>query len=264
MEERGKHIAGLIEELAANAWPARFNQHVCGWRLRHTPGTASRRVNSVLAENLAAGIAVEDLIGMCEAFYADRGSPPRFQISPAVVPPDLDALLERRGYAIDAATSMFTASVEAVIERSGEAGCSFAVETSQVLSDEWLDCFHRIGDRREDDRQMLADTFRRIAPRAFFGLAREAGSPLAVAVAVVERGWGGLFSFATAVEHRRRGAASGLLRALTQRCRDCGAERLYLQVLVDNAPAIRFYRRFGFTPAYRYHFRWRPGPASQY
>ena len=37
--------------------------------------------------------------------------------------------------------------------------------------------------------------------------------------------------------------------------RSSGAERAYLQVHSENAPALALYRRFGFTEAYRYHYR---------
>jgi hypothetical protein len=42
----------LLEELAANAWPAEVVQFVDGWRFRYTLGVSSRRVNSVWPNNL--------------------------------------------------------------------------------------------------------------------------------------------------------------------------------------------------------------------
>lgn len=251
----------LIEELAANAWPAAECQDACGWRMRHTPGSASRRINSVLPTRLAAATDVEGLIDACEAFYRRRGSPPRFQISPAAVPTDLDERLARRGYTIDAPTEVLTAPLDAVLSRCRTVRCPFSLESQPMMTDEWLDCFHRIGDRAGDSRQTLEETFRRIGPPAFFGLARREGQPIAVAVAVVEGPWGGLFSFATQREHRREGAAGGLLRALTERCRDLRADSLYLQVMTANTDAIRLYRAAGFGPAYRYQFRIRADAA---
>ena len=38
----------LIEQLAANAWPAATVRLVDGWLLRYTPGVARRRSNSAL------------------------------------------------------------------------------------------------------------------------------------------------------------------------------------------------------------------------
>jgi ribosomal protein S18 acetylase RimI-like enzyme len=56
-------------------------------------------------------------------------------------------------------------------------------------------------------------------------------------------------------EQRRRGVAQSLLRTLAGWAGEQGAERLYLQVERDNAPARRLYDRLGFTEAYRYHYR---------
>jgi ribosomal-protein-alanine N-acetyltransferase len=42
-----------------------------------------------------------------------------------------------------------------------------------------------------------------------------------------------------------------LLQIAAQALRDCGAARMFLEVAVDNAPAIALYRRFGLSQAGR-------------
>src|SRR5207249_1327841 len=87
-----------LEELAANAWPAAVAQVVDGWRLRGNHG-ATRRANSVLANECGGRLGLEERLGLVEEFYARRRAPARFQICPASLPAGLDERLATRGYA---------------------------------------------------------------------------------------------------------------------------------------------------------------------
>jgi N-acetylglutamate synthase len=59
---------------------------------------------------------------------------------------------------------------------------------------------------------------------------------------------------------RRRGLAVALTTALCAAvsAHDDGAERVLLQVAIDNAPAIALYERLGFRISHRYHCRVAP------
>jgi ribosomal protein S18 acetylase RimI-like enzyme len=56
-------------------------------------------------------------------------------------------------------------------------------------------------------------------------------------------------------EHRRRGAATALLRALADWGRGLGATGAYLQVERDNRIAFDLYVRDGFREVYGYYYR---------
>jgi ribosomal-protein-alanine N-acetyltransferase len=55
-----------------------------------------------------------------------------------------------------------------------------------------------------------------------------------------------IISVAVAPELRRQGIAAALLEYTLRRLRESGARSVELMVRVDNRPAIRFYRGFGF------------------
>lgn len=74
-------------------------------------------------------------------------------------------------------------------------------------------------------------------------------------VAVLERGWAGVFGMATVVSWRRRGVGGALLGALARAVHERGAGHLYLQVETDNAGAQALYRGLGFTRSHGYHYR---------
>ncbi|MGH8882146.1 MAG: GNAT family N-acetyltransferase, partial [Stackebrandtia sp.] len=51
------------------------------------------------------------------------------------------------------------------------------------------------------------------------------------------------------------GAARAVLTGLADWAAGRRLRNLYLQVEPDNAPAVRLYRRAGFTDAFTYHYR---------
>jgi ribosomal protein S18 acetylase RimI-like enzyme len=55
------------------------------------------------------------------------------------------------------------------------------------------------------------------------------------------------------MEHRAKGIAEVLLRALEAYAKECGYTSLYLDSKKDLMPAIRFYRRHGYSPCERYN-----------
>jgi GNAT superfamily N-acetyltransferase len=59
----------------------------------------------------------------------------------------------------------------------------------------------------------------------------------------------------TLESYRRQRFGEGVLAAIARWAGDRGAERMYLQVEVENAPARSLYARVGFRPRYAYHYR---------
>lgn len=79
----------------------------------------------------------------------------------------------------------------------------------------------------------------------FFSLER-GGETLAIATSVRDNGWSGIIKL--------------LMRGIAEFCLEKKASRLYLQVVADNEPAVRLYKRLGFTPVCGYHDRSKPIP----
>ncbi len=59
-------------------------------------------------------------------------------------------------------------------------------------------------------------------------------------------GEGSITNIATLPAYRGKGYAGCVLRAILAAAEDAGAETLFLEVRVSNAPAIRLYERYGF------------------
>lgn len=242
----------LLDELAANAWPALVQQQLEDWRLR-AAGSVTRRANSVLTH--APIPSYSGWLQDVEDFYLRYNLPARFQISDGS-PPALDPLLETHGYITEAQTSVQIAQTATVLERATPSG-GYAIFISQQPDAAWLDAFLTIEGFHASKWEIYHHIFSAIGPRTCFALIRLDGEMVGVGMAVSERNWSGLFSIATAAKHRRKGIATQIVHALAGWSRQQNAPNLYLQVMQSNHAAINLYERLGFSLLYNYHFRYK-------
>lgn len=238
----------FLEELSLNAWPAIRQIHYDNWVLRLSAGH-TRRANSV---NILgpSSIPVEEKVDHCEHVYAREGLPAIFKFAGTPATAELDRLLDTRGYQSDGKTLVLTRNLDGLdpIPRTGfrsepelsETWCDLAIEMTGVT-----------GDRAPYLRSILAN----IAPMRCFGSIWDGAQPAAIGLAVVERGWVGLFDIVTAPKFRRQGHGTALVRNLLGWSKDAGAGNAYLQVFHENNAAIRLYDHLGFHYSYQYWYR---------
>ena len=242
--------AMLIEELAANAWPAAVQQQLDGWRLRASGGV-TRRANSVLARGpfpTYPGWPV-----LVAEFYARHKLPPRYQIS-AAAPTGLDSALHEQGYSVEAPTAVQTASCQAVLDHAAPLP-GYEIVPQDRLQPDWLAAFLAISEQPVAKHAVYAGIMRAIGPATCFVQVRDGSTAVGIGLAVAERGWAGLLDIATAPDRRGLGIGTAVVRALAAWSATQGANELYLQVAQENAVALRLYRRLGFHTAYTYHYR---------
>jgi ribosomal protein S18 acetylase RimI-like enzyme len=245
-----QELVQTLEELAANAWPAPVQQQLERWRLR-AGNNVTRRANSVLA--VEAMPVYRGWMDEVTRFYRMRDLPVRFHISDAS-PAGLEALLDHMGYEVEGRTSMQVAPCEAILDRSaGPDGLEMVA--FDHADGRWLDSFIQIESLEESKQETYARILARIGPRRRFVQARLEGQPVAVGMAVAERGWAGLFCVATAKAYRRRGIGVQVMRELARWGSEKGASHIYLQVMLNNRPAVELYEKLGFSHLYGYHYR---------
>lgn len=240
-----------LQERAARALPAEHREDAGGWWLRHAPGS-SWWVGSVLPHGAVRPGGLLQRVAGAEEFYAGRGAPARFQISPGVCPAGLDALLAERGYARRSPMSLQTASTTRVAVPT-PAG-ALRVRLDDRPSPAWFDVWHAVHGTGREPRSEW-DTLGRVAQPAAYACALIGSDAVAVGRAVADTGWAGVFGMATLPGARGRGAARAVLAALAGWAAAQRAGRLYLQVEQGNAAALRLYERTGFREAGRYHYR---------
>ncbi len=245
-----------IEEHSLNAWPALQTNLQDGWLLRFAGGY-TRRANSVNPLYPCLGDPIKN-IAACEALYRARGLPVIFKITPASQPAGLDELLFERGYRREAPTSVQLLDLPAVSDPAAnpEKGPQpVKLDHSIEQAEPWLAAFSRISaaepGREAIHRQLLQSI---LADCAYASLA-QGGQIVSVGLGILQGGLIGLYDIATHPEHRRRGHAARLIQRLLDWGRSGGAEHAYLQVMLNNPPALRLYERLGFRELYQYHYR---------
>lgn len=246
--------ARLLDEISINATASAVMQLVDGWLLRAAPDLPFRRCNCAIA----LPDAQIDSIGVAEEFFARRRQPIVVQVRDDMV--ELDGQLSARGYELETATDILVADASTVVARAARGTAIVAVhdEVDDVSIAAYGDV---MGDTPEmvDRIKAYGRMMRSLGPVAFGATAQLDASepPVGVGFGVVERGWIGYYGVGTALQLRRRGIGTDIMRVLTERGIELGVDRAYLQVDHANDAAQTLYAGLGFTRAYGYHYRTR-------
>ena len=257
-----------MERIAAAHWRGTEEERLGGWLLRAADGFTGR-ANSALAVG-DPGLPLPDALAAVTSWYRARGLPPMIAVPMALggepSPPhrqghDLDHLLAQRDWATrpgpafvmvagaGAAPGPLSLSFEAALP----AGTALRVDAEP--DDAWLAMYHYRG----RELPTIARTLLLSAPwQGFTSIRDEAGSPLAIARLSVGSGWAGITAVEVTTARRRQGLGTTITRAVCAEASRRGAQRVFLQVEVDNAAAQAMYQRCGFTYSHRYHYRMAP------
>lgn len=236
-----------MEELSMTAWPALRRVFHDGWVLGFAGGFTGR-ANSV--HPLYEGtLDVEQKIRFCEEAYAAQHLPTLFKISPAARPDGLDERLAARGY------RAFNHASVRLLDFRGRDEEREGLFVSEVPDEWWLEHVARFRTLPEHQAEMLAAIVKAIVPTAAFATVTSADDVVACGLAVADGEWVGLFDIVTRENQRHRGHATRLIRGLLDWAYRYGATRAYLQVMVENTPAMRLYDKLGFREAYQYWYR---------
>lgn len=242
-------VVRAIEERSFNAWPALETHLVDGWIIR-LAGGYTKRANSLNARRPC--LPIEAVLERADALFRAQLLPAIVRLSP-LAGADADQRLAERGF--DRADETIVLSAEITALPSMAAAPNRTLHLDDHPSEAWSAGFAAANGLPAERRQIHDRMLANIAPPAAFATLGSPSGPLAYGLAVVERGWIGLFDIVTLPEARRQGAAAALVQGLLAWGRRHGADRAYLQVTSANAPAIALYRKLGFIEAYRYHYR---------
>ena len=167
-----------------------------------------------------------------------------------------------RGYQKDALTSVQVVEDLAALAAASQPERAVDVVAGETLTDAWLADFttlNRVDPGRVGTMRRLLENI--VPQRCFMALQHE-GQTVAVALGVLERGYLGIYDVVTAPDQRQQGFGTLLLHHLLRWSCEQGACRAYLQVMLNNAPALALYAKLGFREVYQYWYRVRPAAAD--
>lgn len=265
-----------LEATAAHSWPGVEHEWVDGWLLRSGYGYTNRANSAVPLGNFGAfssspsggfataGFATTATVTLdrISRWYADRDLTPTLVLPDRIVPipPGWRTYGESQVMAVDLGNVMLPegpsiVSVDPTPNRGWfEMYCTHdpravaspaAAEVLTTVHNGILG-FASLGD----------------SPNPDFGAHH--GIPLAIARGSITdapdgRRWIGLGGVEVAEAHRRHGLGTLICAELLRWGRSHGATHAYVQVAVQNTPAIATYRSLGFVDHHRYRYTMPPG-----
>lgn len=239
-----------IEESTLNAWPALQQVLYDGWVLRFSGGY-TKRANSANPV-YASVLPLEEKIAVCEARYAAQGLPAIFRLTSLAAPPELDTLLEQRGYTVVEPTLVLHRPLDNLQTPSLPQGCT----VTALPLDDWLAVFCDLQGAALRDHATHRRMLQQIMGQCYYAVLRAGDEPVACGLAVVEGAFGGVFDLVTTPAQRNRGYGAALVGDLLGWMRNASAQWAYLAVVRANAPARHVYEaKWAFTEAYHYHYR---------
>jgi N-acetylglutamate synthase len=200
--------------------------------------------------------AVIEQIERAEQIYRARNQPVIFKMTPLAQPANLDEILAKRGYTLDAPTGVRLLSLDEFPLESNP-GVEIRLETKP--SPLWIETFAEFSALSEGQQWALQGIITNIMPLAGFVTLCVDGRPLACGLGVLEREMIGLYDIVTAPAARGQGYGTQLLHALLAWGKTNGAQHAYLQVMNNNLPAQRLYDKLGFREIYQYWYRVKSG-----
>ena len=241
-------------ELAANeAWPAPVQYRLGGWILRAADNWTGR-ANSALAVG-DPDRTLDDAIDAVVEWYGGRGQPALIN-APLPLAAPVNSALDARGWTARPLTLVQTAPLKALLGDAEERDLP-AVELADAPSDDW---FAMVAEHKGKLPEAAKRVLTAVPETVFVRVHDVAGGLVAVARGTVTgpARWHGISLLQTAPEHRRRGLARHVVRAMAQWAAQRGATRAYLQVEEGNTDAIALYRRLGFSTHHTYLTRVAP------
>jgi len=237
-----------IEEISLNAWPALQQVLYDGWILRFSKGY-TKRANSV-NPLYPSTRDLEEKVAYCEKFYTDQRLKPVFKLTPFCSPPNLDQFLEQRGYQVLDQTLVMVLDLEGIdIHTDPERG---------ILSkgiDEWMEIFAQVSAASLADCEVHKEILEAISTEPYLVAIQQDGTHTACGLGVLEGESSGLFDLVTDHEERRKGYGTQIVHAILDWARLLGARYSYLQVVNQNFPARKLYKKIGFKELYQYWYR---------
>ena len=238
-----------LETLAASGIRAAQTEQLGGWLLRADHGFL-RRANSVLPVR-QLGLPLGEAISRARDWYAERDLPLLISV-PTEARRLLDAELGERGWAPVGESHVMAAGLAHLALPTDAPAVEVGIDPEP--DDGWL-ALYRGGEAEPATSRALLTRHDSVA----FASARRDGVTVAVGRGVVDGGWLGIAGIEVAPDVRRQGLARQVVTALVSWARPLGATRSYVQVEVENDPAVSLYRGLGYWVHHDYRYREDPG-----
>ena len=231
-----------------NAWPALRTFLYDGWVLRFANGY-TRRANSV-NPIYPSTIDAKRKIAFCHQLYTSQGLRTVFKLTKEVYPLDLDSVLNKSGYTVEAETSVQTIALHMIDPKDYG-----PVRIVTYVDEAWIDGFLGLSKSPVEHKTTLKSMLRSVLTPKCLAYIKSGRAIVACGLGVMEQDRIGIFDIIVDAKFRGKGYAKRIVNGILLWAKKEGASQGYLQVMVENKAAISLYGKLGFTEQYRYWYR---------
>jgi N-acetylglutamate synthase len=238
-----------FEEISMNAFPSLQTLVYDGWILRFGNGV-TRRANSIVPL-YDSTLNIASKLNFCEEIYKEHKLPVLFKMTSCVFPSNLDTELENRGYTIDAETSFQT--LKEIEYFSIENDCDILIDTE--INDNWLQKYMQFNNHEHSKYNTFRTILNQIKTKKCLLEIVVDKKVIGCGLGVIESNFIGLFDIVVDFNYRQKGFGEVIVKSLLNWGKEQGAKTAYLQVMIDNPPALKLYKKLGFKEEYKYWYR---------
>jgi GNAT superfamily N-acetyltransferase len=190
----------------------------------------------------AGRLDLKEKIEVCRQHYRRWSLPTIFKVWPSAQGNLLDRALQKNHFTREAETSVQTCRLDAICASPAHSGAS----VQSALGEEWFDAYVQLSGVAAADCGKLRSILEHISPPVVYVCVRSEGRIASCGIGIVEGRDVGIFSLVTDPDLRNRGLGRQLIGHIAHWAHSCGAERAYLQVMTENAPAQSLLSQTGF------------------
>jgi len=242
-----KEMIRRMEEISNNALPSLNTYLYDGWLLRSSLGF-TKRANSV-SPLYPSSFDLLYKLPFCQDFYKRKNLPLIFKLFEYADPENLDEKLQEMDYIKYDDALVLSMNIKDRTFLPAE-----NIEINEGVSDEWIDEYFKLHGPIEY-RDVAFKMFEKVSDKIFSIQKIINKKSVAFGIGVVEMDYIGIFNIFVNPEFRRNGFGEEIINTIIDIGRKEGAEEAYLQVELNNHPAISLYNKIGFNVLYKYWYR---------
>jgi GNAT superfamily N-acetyltransferase len=241
-------VVRRLEEAALASWPTLTSIRDGAWVTRVAEGQTGR-ANSLNMLDAADGADARRRLDASVAAYRAKNIRPLLRQTP-LTPAEAVRLTEADGWRERTPSLVMSIDLDRL-----SVDLRAATPPEARASEYWLRTMASFMDFSPARRDAIGRKLARIAVDAgFFVMADRFGTPVATAMAAIDRDVVALYEVGVEASQRRQGHGERMVMEALGWAKARGARTAFLQVAAANAGAIALYRRLGFDERYRYRY----------
>ena len=237
-----------IEELSINAWPSLQTLLYDGWVIRMADGYGNR-ANSI-NPLYPSRINLEEKLTYCDELFSRHNLLTAYKLAGCGEHEVIDKRLEELGYRKINETSIQVCEIPPPVQGARE-----GIEVREEFSSQWMESVIEFNKIEGKHAGVFKKILGNIAVEKIVVHKESGGKIVGCGYGAIENGYAGVFDIVVQEEFRRKGYAREIVETILSEAAKRGAKHSYLQVMLNNPPALHLYEKLGYREIYKYWYR---------